>query len=399
MTNHRIPDISDTTYTASTIDHIVPPHLKERIAIKDIDLKHLHALFAARKGQKESIPHGEKTKLVQAIVNFMKHGGYLRGKTSDLDAYEHLATRIGNSISSQRDPLDVEKWLKKNPIHIVLPAFANKSFNPLKTIRKLPDFWEMWSLLQLDNLCSDFSEVYGWPVRMTIVMDGTVYAPLFNEPMDIVIAYKETFMQLAKDIWCTHIDIVDMKDMLEWNAEFYDAYENNLRDITQTRDEKITRDLSLQNLLHNTAQNINTSMYTTHDLIQALVLEDENAPAKKKIYTQAALSAQKYHAFVSALYEQKIIYNAFPGSIRATCHPKPGQRGIHLIDKDSYNYPYNGVPFWTGTKVKIINQVDVDSNPSIIPVYIQWEDTPYFYTTKETDSKGIYTPLSHENYS
>lgn len=88
-------------------------------------------------------------------------------------------------------------------------------------------------------------------------------------------------------------------------------------------------------------------MYKTEELINALVLQDKDTPERKTIYEQAKYSTQRYRAFVSTLYEQKIIYNAFPDAIRATCHPKPGQRGINLIDKESYNYPYNGVPFWT----------------------------------------------------
>lgn len=370
MKDYLIPDISNTKYNIKDIKKIQPPHLKDNITIRGIDIKKLHHVFLTNKKQKEIIPHWEKNELINSVIYFMKYWWYLRGKESDLENYTELKTIIGNKLSYKRDPLDLERWLERSPIHIVLPAFANKSFNPLKTIRTTPDLWEIWSLLQLNTLCTDFSEVYGWSVYMTIIMDGTVYAPLFNEPMDKVIDYKNKFMQLSKNMQCKNINIIDMKDMLEWNIGFYKTYEDNLKDIENNRNDNIRSDVSLQNLFYNTAQNINTSMYKTEELINALVLQDKDTPERKTIYEQAKYSTQRYRAFVSTLYEQKIIYNAFPDAIRATCHPKPGQRGINLIDKESYNYPYNGVPFWTWKKIKIINQVDVDSNSAIVPIYI-----------------------------
>lgn len=64
---------------------------------------------------------------------------------------------------------------RKQPIHIVLPAFPFKSPNKIdKVLGVLPDMGEELALATLDGLCAQIDEVYPG-TTLSIVSDGLVY--------------------------------------------------------------------------------------------------------------------------------------------------------------------------------------------------------------------------------
>ncbi len=388
-----VPEISWTTYKFRNTfqQEEILCILREttrwrQIAITWLNFEYLHKLFTSKLPKRE-IPSWDKETDINSTLWVMRESRYRRWPESYMDEYKDLKSILENNIKNKKDFMQLWRFSSKDELHIALPAFANKSFNPLRNTRKTPDLWEIRSLLHLHYMCKDLSNVYWARVKLKIIMDGIVYAPIFNEPMDVVFQYKQELEKLISITWCSNLSIIDMSELLPSFKNFDSTHQSTKERVSKNR--HLTKNTpAVNNLISNTKHNLNLSMYSIEDLVWAIVYET-NIELHNIIKDRAEKSALEYLTFVQTLYSEEIVKKSFPNSIRATCHPKPWQRWIHLVWKGSYNYPYNGVPFRDWNKVTIVNEIDMLINKDIYWVHIQWDEKPIFYIHKKTKIDNI----------
>lgn len=379
----HIPEISGTKYKSieklRTMENPIL-YAQKSVYIPDVSIKDLKKLFTNTLPERDPII-GKKEEDIANVLQVMSDPRYRRWSLSYMQEYTELSDIIAKGMQYRKNVMD--GWIgfmKKKEIKIVLPAFANKSYNPLKSTKRDPDIGEISSLLHLSGMCRDIEQVYWAPVRLTIVTDGVVYAPLFDEPIEEVRKYRVSLEWLVKDLELQeNITIVDMEDIIASQFSwFYQHYAKKLQDIEKSWN-IIKLQSQVRNLYENTIHNINLSGYTQQELIDILIL-NKDSYERSEIYKRAEDATQKYMAFVQSLYDLQVIKNTFPNHIRATCHPKPGQWWINLVNKNSYNYPYNWVGYRNGHTVKVKNEIDMIVD-KMTPIRI-WEDKQFLMYTK-----------------
>lgn len=394
LDNNFVPDISSTSYkikktfTINEIKDLLQTLPKnQNIEITDFNYDFLHQIFQ-NKLPKRDLPTGNANEDAELLIQTMIESRYRRGPVSYLP-YSELKKIILKHMSVKKDYMQIWKFIHKKALKIILPAFANKSFNPLKCTRTSPDLAEVWSLLHLHYMCKDLSAVYWAPVTLDIITDWIVYAPIFNEPIETVALYKKQLELLIEKLWCNTLSITDMSDIIKNSNDFNIVHHQKIEELQANRS-KYQDMPNVKNLIKNTKNNLNLTMFSIEDLIEALVYEI-NWELSFFIEELANNSAFQYQAFVGTLYTQQVLKITYPDAIRATCHPKSWQWWVHLVWKESYNYPYNWVAYRDWKKVQVVNEIDMLLNNNIIWVYLTWEDKPFFYTKQWTDIKQLYS--------
>jgi hypothetical protein len=60
----------------------------------------------------------------------------------------------------------------------------------MQVVRRTPDLAEAWCLCRLYALCRAVEALYPPGCHVTLVADGLVYAPIFNEATDVALTYR-----------------------------------------------------------------------------------------------------------------------------------------------------------------------------------------------------------------
>jgi hypothetical protein len=102
--------------------------------------------------------------------------------------------------------------------------------------------------------------------------------------------------------------------------------------------------------------------------------------------------AIEYSSFLLAMRKLNLVQRNFPDALRATVHPKNApQVPLHLVNKHSVTFPYNGVPVVSegkfaktksfGKSTRIMRFYQVLEIPDARAIYCPQSDEPFYYMT------------------
>ncbi|WP_083383682.1 L-tyrosine/L-tryptophan isonitrile synthase family protein [Allokutzneria albata] len=240
------------------------------------------------------------------------------------------------------------------PIPIVLPSFPFKAPNPLKVRRRLPDMAELLCLMRLFEITQAIQAVHPAGAVFHILSESRIYAPLFEVSVHEAQVYRSEVDRMIGMLGAggalRTVDILD--EVIAPRQEDFDAVrdalEPELRQWWRDNADDAHRRYLVRNFIasvhagNETAQLLANLLNTalTNDVIDA---GDELARVRRKIEQRADQAAFTYTLLLCTLKLTDVMGKYAPGAIRATVHPKPGQWGIHLVNKKSSIYPWHGV--------------------------------------------------------
>ncbi|CAG8521579.1 14580_t:CDS:2 [Dentiscutata heterogama] len=291
---------------------------------------------------------GDVKLVVKQIIGILTKKRHRRGPSKHFEvARDDYENRLSKAITNN------EKLL------LALPSFPVKCWNPLKVERRMPDLAELNCLGRLYLLCKEIESIYEPGAKVILIADGPIYADIFNEPLNLISKYSTEFAEAKK------ISTIQVETFWRENPD------NKHRKM----------------LLENTMTNINVATYSK-DLLRSIFFDtkynrdiSELKMVKDEITKQTEVSALKYAILLQAINSMELVKKCYPGCIRVTCHPKPGQLGLHLVSpKSCFNFPWNGV----GVKKKngeisVSLEDEVRRDQRYVAVYIEGEEFPFYY--------------------
>ncbi|RDW60624.1 hypothetical protein BP6252_12007 [Coleophoma cylindrospora] len=211
---------------------------------------------------------------------------------------------------------------RKQPIHLILPAFPFKSPNNIdKVLGKLPDKGEELALHTLDSLCDEIDEFYPG-TTLSIISDGLVYNDLLGVTDEEVWNYGSALRKLAREKF-PRISFARLSRLISEDCPEPLTREDYLEHAAWYRSEVISKnipedfDVNLEIKYH-----IN-SLLTYRGYIKFLETDLRHEPSRQgKTKSQVKKMNEKvakrmiYRGAAFTLAIQK----AFPSSIRLSIH-------------------------------------------------------------------------------
>ncbi len=283
------------------------------------------------------------------------------------------------------------------PLQFVLPSFPFKHNNPVKVGRRSADMAEVLCLSNLYEACLALGHVYEPGARFVIVCDGLVYREMFGITRHEALTYRERVREMVGQLgYDDAIEIADMEDLVASRRADFDVVEERLRPVFAQWWRGHPEDLRRASLIQASSANLNTSGSVSHDLLQMTVrdvlLETDDADAvstleriKRGTVDRAEQGAFEFALFLYVLKELDLVGSCYPRAVRATVHPKPGQWGLHLVNRESRVFPWQGVAYRnTHGKWRIKYEFEA-ARRRATPVHLRGDDEmyPFYYEYSE----------------
>lgn len=294
-------------------------------------------------------------------------------------------------------PIVEEHMREGSALEFVLPSFPFKHNNPVKVARKSADMAEVLCLSQLYEICHALGRVYEPGARFVIVGDGMVYREMFGVTEHEALTYRERVKEMIAQLgFADAIEVTDMQELIASRPGLFEYVEERLRPVFTEWWRTQPDDLRRLSLIQAATANLNTSVSVTHDLLQMttkdVLLDTEHEDAistleaiKSGTVERAEEGAFEFALFLYVLKEIDLVGSCYPHAVRATVHPKPGQWGLHLVNRESRVFPWQGVAYRNEhAKWRIKYEFEV-ARRRATPVHVRGDDEmyPFYYEYSE----------------
>ncbi|MDQ6779448.1 MAG: isocyanide synthase family protein [Actinomycetota bacterium] len=292
----------------------------------------------------------------------------------------------------------VESHLKEgSPLEFVLPSFPFKHNNPAKVSRRSPDMAEVLCLCRLYEICHALGQVYEPGARFVIISDGLVYHDMFGVTEHEALSYRDRAREMVVQLgFEDSIEVTDMKHLVHSRQGLFDFVHERLRPVLREWWRANPDDLRRASLVQASTANLNTADSVTHDLVQmatkdALLDADEEddlatlETIRSATVQRAGRGAFEFALFLYILSEIDLVRSCYPRAVRATVHPKPTQWGLHLVNRESQVFPWQGVAYRNEHgRWRIKYQVEV-TRARATPVHLRGDDDMFAFYYEHSD--------------
>ncbi len=273
---------------------------------------------------------------------------------------------IGHRKNSVNNPLDTfrakigEQVDRRERLVYLLPSFPFKDQNRFRTYSgaSTVDLGELALLVRLHCLALAVYQVHPFGADIVILSDGQLYADIFGVNPNLASRYKEQLRQFRNLLNLQ--GTVSLLDLAELISRF-DSPEAGLsrvssctaaiRDTISSYDQRQDQvGGAFRVLLRGMKWNLNTrdslSQLSDRDAwVVVTEMDREKVPTElrkdwEEIDERGQRAAIEYASVNLMLRYLDLLSRVFPGALRGTVHPKPGQFAIPL---SGGLYPWNGV--------------------------------------------------------
>ncbi|MDQ6778667.1 MAG: isocyanide synthase family protein [Actinomycetota bacterium] len=283
------------------------------------------------------------------------------------------------------------------PLEFVLPSFPFKHNNPVKVSRRSPDMAEVLCLCRLREICQALGRIYEPGARFVIISDGLVYHDMFGVTRHEALSYRERTREMIGQLgFQDTIEVTDMEQLVRSRQVLFDFVHDRVAPVFREWWDTNSEDLRRASLIQASAANLNTADSVTHDLVQmatkdVLLDSDEGddlstlVAIKSQTVQRAEKGAFEFALFLYILREIDLVQSCYPRAVRATVHPKPTQWGLHLANRESRVFPWQGVAYrnehgrW---RVKYEFEV---TRARATPVHVRGEDEMFAFYYEHSD--------------
>ena len=316
------------------------------------------------------------------LFQVMAAGRYRAGAVADTDFegnWDRWQGRLTDAVRTQ------------TPISVVLPSFPFKAPNPLKNRRRLPDMAELLCLTRLWEITEAIRLVHPPGAVFTILSEGRIYGPLFEVSAYEAELYRAGVERMIDQLGAAGaLRVADLVDDVvgPWRSEFETlrrTLEPGLRDWWERHPEDEHRRYLVRNLAASVHLPKETAEVFSGLLNTALTGEPLTEAAqglhrvRASVEHRADQAAFTYTLLLASLKLTNVIERYDPRAIRATVHPKPGQWGIHLVNKRTSLYPWHGVAVRKASgSWRLRTELDA-MRQGALPVYTGGNPLPFYY--------------------
>jgi pyoverdine/dityrosine biosynthesis protein Dit1 len=265
--------------------------------------------------------------------------GVLSNKRFRQGTYENLA-RHGQALLDQLGPV----ISRQEEIHIVLPTIPFKDQSAITTGQRPDaiDLGEHAMIAQFRDLLISIRNVYPPGARLHLVGDGLVYRSMCENISDDQIANYGTRVAETAAIYglAGQVDITDFSDIISQDEGFLEEQllmQNVLRRQLEAGNPYMTQ------LQRGMLANMWVEGMDMQSTVRAQSVSAESW--SENLRENTGRVACQYASFILTAARRNTLARRFPGSVRATVHPKDSpQIPLHIVNRRSRLLPYNGVP-------------------------------------------------------
>lgn len=298
------------------------------------------------------VMHGDESSMSRAIYDLLCHprvGSKKNAAHNDASEFERL---LVNTIQ------------RESRLLFLIPGFPFKDQNRFRVPfdAGLPDLADIAFLIRLHNLTQALFQVHPYGADVLVLSDGLLYADIFRVGVESVNRYFRSLREVRNELNLQGtVSIIDLGQLVDRHDScgnsprlVADRIEEVLRHLRATTD---LLDEAFDNLLSGMRRNLNS-----RELLDGVNEEEAwhaiysvGATTPKPFQEAAIEAAYKYAAINLAIRWVDLLALNFPGTIRGTVHPKPGQ---FALAGSGGAYAWNGVA-WAPRWPESIDDVEV----------------------------------------
>jgi hypothetical protein len=297
----------------------------------------------------DTIGHNGMSK-PQRVWELLSSRKYRRGPTEFLDsARTAVLENVGFSIETG------------SQIELCVSFFPCKLRQPLKTFARLGseiDLGELATVLRLYEICTAIEMITDRPTVFRVLCDGSRYKSCFFDKDNAIRGYVNNIKLLID-----HLGISRNIDLLDEGQLFTDDVQDQIsnRYFEIFKDYMFKESDEVRRIVNNLLPKIILNMDIDPQLCEIGQMREfycklfsdpgSNASASirlngsncfQQILQTCISSACRFLAINQTLGAANLTRQVFANSIRCTVHPKPGQIGIHPVNKSTSIFAHCG---------------------------------------------------------
>nr|AAZ39275.1 isonitrile synthase [uncultured organism] len=258
---------------------------------------------------------------------------------------------------------------RREPIHLVLPAFPAKSPSRRKTFGPLPDKAEELALESLQSLCNAIQLLYAPGARLTLCSDGRVFSDLVGVTEEDVTRYGQEIRTMIRRLGLRSLDTFHLEDRFTG-----DTFQE-MRDLMETQYAEPYAQFAAR------VQKDNPILLNG---IERFLLEERSPDAPALSKTQARKEARTRAIEVVRRSEAwgRLIAERFPSALRLSIHPQMPHSpkiGLRMGEqgKDLWITPWHGVAVQEAGGWTLRKREEAEALGAQL---VEREGRPYYYT-------------------
>jgi len=316
-----------------------------------------------------------RSRIAEGLLALLTSSAVRKGSLEDM--------QLGTCLPDLRRALDRCVQAGK-PVQLTLMAFPFKAPNPAKVgCRRLPDLAELAALMRLHRLNLKAKSIYPPGLEIHIIHDGSYIVGVFRVTLDEVRSYESYFARLVQALDAPgfiHLhdfevlqtacvrDARDPEALLETSALDWWRGSRNTEQWT----DRFSKTLGMMNLRSLPLQEV------------AKLLECGASgglpPEYRDLERQVHVAMLRYYTRDALLHACDPRPLHFPDAIHATTQCRPRRLAIWMVNRGQSLLPWHGVGVINRKeKWGVALAREVLADPTYHPVFLDGEDTPFFY--------------------
>lgn len=295
----------------------------------------------------DSLPHAGLS-AAERVWHLLSSRKYRRGPTEFLELLRPLALRtIEHCLGNDQD------------ITFCISFFPCKLRQPLKTFSKLGsevDIGELATLLRLYEICVGVEAITNRRATFHVLCDGFRYKSCFFDKEAAIRGYVRNIELLIGYLGLgEHIHLMDESQIYtaaiqeQITGRYFEIFRDymfkesdEVRRVVNTLLPKIILNMDIAPELCEIQQMAEFYCKLFSGAHGSFVLRLDGSNCFQEILQTCISSACRFLAINQTLGAEDIGRRLFPDAIRCTVHPKPGQIGIHTVNKATSIFAHCG---------------------------------------------------------
>jgi hypothetical protein len=270
------------------------------------------------------------------------------------------------------------------PVQLTLMAFPFKVPNPAKVgPRRKPDLAELAALLRLQQLHVKAKSIYPPGLEIHVIHDGSYIAAVFGVTLEEVRGYESYFSRLVDALGPERfIHLHDFQALWRAGTGNPGRQAVHVRKSIRSWRRSAHESEGLSDHVSKTLGMINLRSLPVHEVCRLLDHAESGQlpPEYCDIERKVRVAMFRYYLRDRLLHALDPRPVCFPDAIHVTTQCRPGRLAIWMVSRGRSLLPWHGVGVIESTgKWGVALAREVLWNPSYRPVFLDGEDTPFYY--------------------
>lgn len=313
-------------------------------------------------------------KIAERLLDLLTSSAVRKGSLEKMQfslCFPDLLRTIGRCVDADR------------PVQLTLMAFPFKVPNAAKVgPRRMPDLAELIALARLDQLNAKAKSIYPPGLAIHIIHDGSYIGPVFGVPVEEVRSYESYFARMVRAVGMDRF--IHFYDLQALDVRLFDPkqHEAQLSESMLEGWRSSPNSEEWKDRFNKTLGMIDLRNLPTSEVCRLLDhAANEGLPPEYRDLEQHVCNAMlRYYARDALLHACDPRLTCFPDAIHITTQCRPNRLAIWMVKRGRSLLPWHGVGVVDRKRTwRVVLAREILWDPSYRPVFLQGEDTPFFY--------------------